>query len=333
MIAAAFHPHDPLVLMDEDLDDVEWLDLRAAFSAPPEPLDFVLPGIVAGTVAALVAPGAAGKSMLALQAAVTIASGPDLLGLSRAGGWKPTTGRVVYMAAEDISQALCLRSHAIGLHLAPAQREAVAERLHIAPLVGRCVDIMSAYWRDWIAQQADGARLLILDTLRRFHAAEETDGGAMAKLIGVMESVCRDTGTTILFLHHASKAATLGGGGGLQQASRGSSVLVDNIRGQLNLVGMTDKEAQDFGIDADCRDRFVRLVVAKPNYCARPPDIWLRKHEGGVLLPAALELKRERRKARPVEERAKERRKSEPVEDEGQTTTARAAGGIYGRWW
>ncbi|WP_432759877.1 AAA family ATPase, partial [Escherichia coli] len=51
----------------------------ASFTELPPPLDYVLPNMVAGTVGALVSPGGAGKSMLALQLAAQIAGGPDLL--------------------------------------------------------------------------------------------------------------------------------------------------------------------------------------------------------------------------------------------------------------
>ncbi len=51
------------------------INILEAFAAPPPPLDYVLPNMVAGTVGALVSPGGAGKSMLALQLAAQIAGG------------------------------------------------------------------------------------------------------------------------------------------------------------------------------------------------------------------------------------------------------------------
>ena len=55
------------------------IDILASFTELPPPIDYVLPNMVAGTVGALVSPGGAGKSMLALQLAAQIAGGPDLL--------------------------------------------------------------------------------------------------------------------------------------------------------------------------------------------------------------------------------------------------------------
>ena len=46
------------------------LDIMAAFTNEPPELDFIWPGFLAGTVGALVAPGATGKSFFALEAAM-----------------------------------------------------------------------------------------------------------------------------------------------------------------------------------------------------------------------------------------------------------------------
>lgn len=79
------------------------INILEAFAAAPPPLDYVLPNMVAGTVGALVSPGGAGKSMLALQLAAQIAGGPDLLEV----GELPT-GPVIYLpeVEEHIKQQL-----------------------------------------------------------------------------------------------------------------------------------------------------------------------------------------------------------------------------------
>lgn len=102
------------------------LDIMAAFTNEPPELDFIWPGFLAGTVGALVAPGATGKSFFALEAAMSIAcsvAGGDLVGLAPA-----HTGRVVYLAGEDPQPALVRRVHAIGQHLNQSAREAIADR-------------------------------------------------------------------------------------------------------------------------------------------------------------------------------------------------------------
>ena len=263
------------------------INILEAFAAAPPPLDYVLPNMVAGTVGALVSPGGAGKSMLALQLAAQIAGGPDLLEV----GELPT-GPVIYLPAEDPPTAIHHRLHALGAHLSAEERQAVADGLLIQPLIGSLPNIMAPEWFDGLKRAAEGRRLMVLDTLRRFHIEEENASGPMAQVIGRMEAIAADTGCSIVFLHHASKGAAMMGAGDQQQASRGSSVLVDNIRWQSYLSSMTSAEAEEWGVDDDQRRFFVRFGVSKANYGAPFADRWFRRHDGGVLKPAVLERQR-----------------------------------------
>lgn len=270
------------------------LDLMAAFIELPPPLDYVLPNMVAGTVGALVSPGGAGKSMLALQLAIQIAGGPDLLEV----GELPV-GPVVYLPAEDPPVAIHHRLHALGAYLTTEQRQTVASGLMIEPLIGKCPNIMSLEWFDALKRAAEGQRLMILDTLRRFHIEEENASGPMAQVIGRMEAIAADTGCSIVFLHHASKGAAMMGTGDQQQASRGSSVLVDNIRWQSYLSGMTQSDAKEWGVEDTQRGYFVRYGVSKANYGSPFQERWFRRHDGGVLMPAVLERQHNKAKGMP----------------------------------
>lgn len=260
------------------------IDILSAFEHEPEPLDFVLPNMIAGTVGGLVSPGGAGKSMLALQIAATLAGGPDLLQLE---DYK--TGPVAYLPAEDPAIAVRHRLHSLGAHLSPEQREAVAEKMLVEPLLGTEPDVLDDRWFDALIRVATDRRLLILDTLRRFHLADENDSGSMARIIARLEAIAARTGCSVIFLHHSSKAAALGGQGDQQQASRGSSVLVDNVRWQAFLTGMNSQEVEQYGIEESMKRMFIRFGVSKANYGAPREDIWYRRHEGGVLRPAVLE--------------------------------------------
>lgn len=154
-------------------------------------------------------------------------------------------------------------------------------------------------WFDGLKRAAEGRRLMILDTLRRFHIEDENASGPMAQVIGRMEAIAADTGCSIVFLHHASKSAAMIGAGDQQQASRGSSVLVDNIRWQSYLSGMTQTEAEEWGVDDSQRGYFVRYGVSKANYGSPFAERWFRRHEGGVLKPAVLERQRKEKGVLP----------------------------------
>lgn len=66
-------------------------------------------------------------------------------------------------------------------------------------------------------------------------------------------------------------------------------MLVDNIRWQSYLMGMTQAESSMFNVEESQRSYFVRFGVSKANYGIPFKELWLRRFEGGVLMPAVLE--------------------------------------------
>lgn len=271
------------------------IDIMAAFEGEPPQLDFVWPGFLAGTVGALVAPGATGKSFWALEAAMSIAcgvAGGDLLNLK-----PPHAGRVVYLAGEDPEPALIRRVHAIGQRLNPQAREAIAENLILEPVMGQRLNVMGDQQHlARIIELCAGARLIVLDTLSRIHSLDENSNGDMARLIATMEYVAVDTGASVLFLHHVSKGSALAGQTDQQQAARGASALIDNARWCGFVAKMTEVEAKRLSdraydrrpIGNNRRGFFVRFGVSKQNYDATPLDQWYERRDNGVLVPVAL---------------------------------------------
>jgi len=258
------------------------IDILHCYETPPKPREYVLPGLLPGTVGSIVAPGGTGKSMLALEFAHYVASGADLTGL----GVQQHTGRVTYLSCEDGADILHERLHAMGRHLSSVQREACAEQLMIDDYTGHAPDLFEQEWREAVERLATGTRLLFLDTLRSFHGGDENSNSEMSVLISYIRAIAARTGCAIVFLHHTSKAATLNGQGDSQQAPRGASALTDNVRWQMYLVGCTKDEAKTLGISDEMRGCFVRAGVSKQNYGAAAAEVWLRRTEGGVLVPA-----------------------------------------------
>lgn len=276
------------------------IDLRAAFEHEPPVLDFIWPGFLAGTVGALVAPGATGKSFWALEAAMSIAcsvAGGDLVGLAPS-----CTGRVIYMAGEDPPPALVCRVHAIGKHLNQKEREAIAENLTLQPIMGQCMNIIDPRELTDVITNCSGARLIVFDTLSRIHNLDENNNGHMARLVGLLEKIAAHTGASVLYLHHVSKGSAREGQTDQQQAARGASALIDNARWCGFVARMTEEEAKRLSdaadnqqpIGNDRRGHYVRFGVSKQNYGLTPLDRWYTRKAGGVLLPVELvELRRE----------------------------------------
>lgn len=270
------------------------IDLRAAFENEPPTLDFIWPGFLAGTVGALVAPGATGKSFWALEAAMAIAcsvAGGDVVNL------KPQhTGRVVYLAGEDPAPALIRRVHAIGQHLNQSAREAIAKNLTLEPIMGKRLNVMDVAHLRRVIDYSAGARLIVLDTLSRIHDRDENSNGDMARLVATLECVAASTGASVLYLHHVSKGSAREGQTDQQQAARGASALIDNARWCGFVAKMTEEQAKSLSdraydrqpIGNNRRGFFVRFGVSKQNYDATPLDQWHKRHDGGVLAPVEL---------------------------------------------
>jgi hypothetical protein len=272
------------------------LNIMEAFRQEPPQLDFIWPGFLAGTVGALVAPGATGKSFWTLEAAMAVAcsvAGGDVVNLR-----PQRTGRVVYLAGEDPEPALIRRVHAIGQHLSDLAREAIAKNLVLEPIMGKRLNVMDERHLARVVEFCVDTRLIVLDTLSRIHSLDENSNGDMARLVATLEYVAARTGASVLYLHHVSKGSAREGQTDQQQAARGASALIDNARWCGFIAKMTEDEAKRYSdrihnrnpkaIGSDRRGFFVRFGVSKQNYDATPLDQWYERRDGGVLVPVDL---------------------------------------------
>lgn len=237
----------------------------------PAPIEFILPGLPYGVVGSVISPGGVGKSAFALSLACQIAGGPDLLGL------QTVIGKVVYVAGEDPSNVIEHRLHAIGEHCNGVERQTIAENLMVIPASGETLDILSNKTQEYFLKLATGSTLLVLDTLRVIHSADENDSGAMSNVVGHLKRIANKTNCSIIFLHHTNKNSMNNGAGNEQQASRGSSVLVDNIRWQGYLTNVPDKFAKDLSLTEKQKKYYVLFGISKQNYGFPVEDIILKK--------------------------------------------------------
>lgn len=263
-----------------------YLHLEQAFSEEAPELDFVFDGLLAGTVGGIVAAGSTGKSYFALGLLSDLATGRDNLGL----GIKECDKGTVYLTLEDPREILHQRMHAIGSLLAPDDRIKMQRRAHIESQVGSLIHLVDSngFYNqriiDAMCLAFEGKRLVILDTLRRFHSGNENDSGHMSTLISCFEQIAHRTGAAILFLHHVNKTSNFLGSGLEQGASRGSAALTDNIRCQINLTTMTKEDAKQFNIDELERTKYVQLYNSKANYQKDNGIRWFKRGVGGVLM-------------------------------------------------
>lgn len=255
------------------------LDLTWALTAPLPDLDFVLPGLLPDTFGLVVAPGATGKTQLALDVSVSIA-----LGRPVAGGLFPAScpGKVVLLAGEESDRLLAERIR--GLLRLDEQGDAnLHNNLVLLPMAGEpctlLADGRATALYDELRSVAQGARLVIIDPLRRMHGGDENDSADMTRFVVAMEQLAKATGAAVVGLHHANRASAADTAS--QHAARGSSALVDGARWQLNLSRMDEKTADHHMVSEAERPQYVALDFAKTNYLPPRPRCWLKRGPGG----------------------------------------------------
>lgn len=238
------------------------LSMTHLLTAVPPPTDYVFGSLalVAGTTGGIVAQGDTGKSVFALEGAISLA-------LAGTGGEPfdplcvrpvpaPTRQgwRVVYYTTEDPDQQMHLRMHAITSALAAEQITTLARNFHIRSLHGASAPMRVTNTADQrrMIETCRGARLVVLDTLTRFHDADENSNTEMVQVVAAIERIARETGAAVIALHHIGKVAA---GDRITSAhsARGASAITDNMRWVLHLAR-----------DPDNGD--VRATESKHNY-------------------------------------------------------------------
>ncbi len=267
----------------------EAIRIKIDFEAEPNKLDFILPGLLVGTVGEIIAPGASGKSFWLLQAALSIASGENLAGFQ-----VDKSGEVLYINLEDPTEIVQNRIISMGTLLHKEAREKAIINTSIVDMRGEMIDIINDKHLDIIIKMSYGVRLIIIDTLSRIHTADENKNGEMAGVVSRLEKIAKETGAAVLIAHHANKMSQVDDLKEHQAASRGASALVDNARFVCYINKMSEKNCRDytdgFGNEIKKEDAFkyVKFGISKQNYGEPVAGKWFKRGEGGILLPTQI---------------------------------------------
>jgi len=240
-------------------------------TAPVRP--WHVPDIIPGeTVTLMGGDGGTGKSLMALQLAVSTALGRQWLGL------KVTAGRAVYISAEDDRDELHRRLCGIcaagftsvadlgGLTL----RSLAGEDALLAHLDRAGVLTPTALLTELDDTMAENApALLVLDTLADMFPGDENNRAQARQFIGMLRGLAIRHRAAVVLLAHPSKSGMGQGGDG----TSGSTAWNNSVRSRLYLDRIKEDNHEP---DPDAR----RLTVHKANYGRKGLEIGVRWRAG-----------------------------------------------------
>lgn len=196
---------DPLAM----LRDGAWLDAYR-----PKPMRWAVPGLVPEGLTLLAGAPKRGKSWLALDLCLAVASGGLALGTERV-----AQGSALYLALEDGDRRLHER-----VQLVNGPGPTPREFRFLTTLEARLSEVLVAY-----LDRYPRTRLVILDTLGRVRPAAKANGDKYQedyRLMGALQQFALQRGFALVVVHHTRKAA--------------SDDWVDEVSGTHGLAGAAD---------------------------------------------------------------------------------------------
>ena len=229
--------------------------------------------LLSGYISLIVGPGGVAKSMLQLIAAISVATGRDLLGL---GSVHQCNALVINNEDDENELKRRIAAIVIGFEIDPAELDGtlftvsgymqpVRLALHVENSVYRSpsLDLIAAL----VEEKSIGA--LFADPFISTHTAPENDNNAMDQVVSMYKALAGKLGVAINIAHHTRKASgDAEAHAGDAEAGRGASAIKDAARAAVTIARMGKKTAEKLGIPDECRGDYIRMDVGKMNFAA-----------------------------------------------------------------
>lgn len=253
---------------------------------------------IRGQLTLLIAPPGAGKSTLTLAAALSAATGRNLIGLEvheQTPAWLYNNEDPLDELRRRLSaQAI---QHGIGLEL-------LEDRLYLNS--GEQRPVMLARKRGHGADRKlfkthdvaeierhiteKGIGLLIVDPFSETHEGDENDNVEMRAVAALFRSIAQRTQAAVILVHHTRKlpSGASDGHAGNMDSGRGASSVSGVARVVQTLYGMSTKDAKRCGVPEAQRHLYVRLDDAKANLSiGSGQPLWFRRETIEVPVPGS----------------------------------------------
>lgn len=266
--------------------------------------------MIEGVITLVIAPPGVGKSTLSLQWGMSLATGREEICGERV---HQPGASVLFINNEDDNDEL--RRRLAGVRRAFSVSDAQAlDRLHFYSGVERPFIIGGVREANGVVEKskqfqelvdyikANGIKLLVVDPFVETHLADENDNqqiNAIARFYREIASTCH---CSVTIIHHTRKPPNSDSSGhvGNMDSGRGASSLAGAARVVLTIHEMSKEDAEEYGIPANERTRYVRLDDAKANFAPKSANAnWFRKEgvrlangdEVGYMKPTELKAK------------------------------------------
>lgn len=259
---------------------------------------------LAGNVSIGVAPPGAGKSTFTINAALSKASGRNLLDQD------PIKPENVWLINNEDTEdeirrriAGAMRAHGVsfdeittcdelGNNIKPRifLNSADNDTFRIAKRAGKGeLKPKDMQWMiDHITE--NNIRMVVVDPLVSTHPAAENSNEEIEAMADMYRKVAQWTGCAVILIHHTKKldiAASTGHNGNIDTI-RGASSLAGVARIVFTLFTMDEKSAKDYGVEPDRRRSYIGLSMAKANMSEIDTSIvWYEKFGERIGLSAS----------------------------------------------
>ena len=229
--------------------------------------------LLVGYISLIVGPGGVAKSMLQLIAAISVATGRDLLGLGQV-----HRCNALVINNEDDKDELQRRIAAVvdQFKIDPVELEGKLFTIsgYMQP-VRFAFHFENAVSRSPVLDQIEtlikeleiGA--LFVDPFISMHTAPENDNNAMDQVVSICKILAGKSGIAINIAHHTRK---IGGDSeahaGDAESGRGASAIKDAARAAVTIARMGQSTAQKLGFSDEERGNYIRMDVGKMNFAA-----------------------------------------------------------------
>jgi RecA-family ATPase len=232
----------------------------------------ISPFLPAGGKAILAAHGGTGKTLLAINIALTVSN--DLPLFQR---WEiPSPGRVLYVDAESSRPLMTYRLRRVSKGLGVA-----LAGVHLSFPMAK-LDVGIRQIREEICREIEekNARLVILDSFLCFgNLKNENDNTEVRDYLERIGEIPRMTGSSILLIDHAGKPSADKVRAGIRVQPRGASAKRD----WADLVMILEERKHE--------SKMLRtLSFDKTRFCATPPSMALEMNHNFTFIPSGEEL-------------------------------------------